>query len=77
MALQGATEGAQGLRRRPGLQLLVVQFFRLLADQFAGYLTVFVNLLLIGICRAMITREKRGSGEDVRDPQSAGLGRED
>lgn len=56
------------------LQLLVVQFFRLLADQFAGYLTVLVNLLLIGICRAMITREKRGADEDVRDPIAAGLG---
>ena len=45
------------------LQLLVVQFFRLLADQFAGYLTVAVNLLLIGVCRAMITRA-RHSGAD-------------
>ncbi len=56
------------------LQLLVVQFFRLLADEFAGYLTVLVNLLLIGVCRAMITREKRGRSVDARDPMAAGLG---
>ena len=56
------------------LQLLVVQFFRLLADQFAGYLTVLINLLLIGVCRAMITREKRSAIVDVRDPMAAGLG---
>lgn len=35
------------------LELLVVQFLRLLTEQFAGYLTVFVNLALIGLCRAM------------------------
>ncbi|WP_295698687.1 hypothetical protein [Lapillicoccus sp.] len=56
------------------LQLLVVQFFRLLADQFGGYLTVLINLLLIGVCRAMITREKRSAIVDVRDPMAAGLG---
>jgi hypothetical protein len=41
------------------LELLVVQFFRLLSDQFTGYLTVFVNLALIGICQAMLYRERR------------------
>jgi uncharacterized membrane protein len=36
------------------LELLVVQFFRLLENQFAGYLSVFVNLALLGLCRALI-----------------------
>lgn len=40
-------------------QLLVVQFFRLLEDQFAGYLSVFVNLALIGLCRAVIYQQRR------------------
>ncbi len=43
------------------LQLLVVQFFRLLADQFAGFVTVFVNLALIGVCEAMLYREDRAA----------------
>jgi hypothetical protein len=35
------------------LQVLVVQLFRLLAAQFQGYLTVFLALGLVGLCRAM------------------------
>ena len=35
------------------LDLLVVQFFQLLDAQFAGYLTVLVNLALIGLARAL------------------------
>jgi hypothetical protein len=34
-------------------QLFVVQFFRLLDQEFAGYLLVFVNLALLGLCRAL------------------------
>ena len=34
-------------------QLFVVQFFRLLDQEFAGYLLVFVNLALLGVCRAL------------------------
>ncbi len=44
------------------LELLVVQFFRLLSDQFAGYLTVFVNLGLLGLCQAMVYRERTEAG---------------
>lgn len=40
------------------LQLLVVQFLRLLTEQFAGYLSVFVNVALIGLCRAMIYQRR-------------------
>jgi hypothetical protein len=35
-------------------QVLGVQFFRLLAASFQGYLTAFVSLALIGLCRAML-----------------------
>jgi hypothetical protein len=34
-------------------QLFIVQFFRLLEEEFAGYLLVFVNLALLGVCRAL------------------------
>ncbi len=34
-------------------QLFIVQFFRLLDEEFAGYLLVFVNLALLGLCRAL------------------------
>jgi hypothetical protein len=34
-------------------ELFVVQFFRLLDQEFAGYLLVFVNLALLGACRAL------------------------
>ena len=34
-------------------ELFVVQFFRLLDQEFAGYLLVFVNLALLGVCRAL------------------------
>jgi uncharacterized membrane protein len=40
------------------LELLVVQFFRLLQSQFAGYLSVFVNLALLGLCRALVFQHK-------------------
>jgi uncharacterized membrane protein len=40
------------------LELLVVQFFRLLESQFAGYLSVFVNLALLGLCRALVFQYK-------------------
>ena len=34
-------------------QLFIVQFFRLLEEEFGGYLLVFVNLALLGLCRAL------------------------
>ena len=34
-------------------ELFVVQFFRLLDQEFAGYLLVFLNLALLGLCRAL------------------------
>lgn len=34
-------------------ELFIVQFFRLLDEEFAGYLLVFVNLALLGLCRAL------------------------
>lgn len=40
------------------LELLVVQLFRLLENQFSGYLSVFVNLALLGLCRALIYQYK-------------------
>jgi hypothetical protein len=43
------------------LGLLVVQFLRLLSEQFAGYLSVFLNLALIGLCRAMIYQRRHPS----------------
>lgn len=36
------------------VSLLVVQFFRLLTEQFGGYLMVLVNLALVGLVRAAI-----------------------
>jgi len=54
------------------LELLVVQFFRLLSDQFAGYLTVFVNLGLIGICQAMLYRERHPDRERLHHGESGG-----
>lgn len=48
------------------LGLLVVQFLRLLEEQFAGYFSVFVNLVLIGVCRGMVyERRHPGAGGDV------------
>jgi len=35
-------------------ELFVVQFFRLLDQEFGGYLLVFVNLALLGACRALV-----------------------
>ncbi len=43
------------------LQVLVVQFFRLLAAQFQGYLTVFVALALIGLVRALRFQQRHGA----------------
>jgi hypothetical protein len=35
-------------------ELFVVQFFRLLDQEFAGYLLVFINLALLGLCRGLL-----------------------
>jgi hypothetical protein len=47
-------------------ELFVVQFFRLLDEEFAGYLLVFVNLALLGMCRALAYQQshpRRPEGE--------------
>jgi hypothetical protein len=47
-------------------ELFVVQFFRLLDEEFAGYLLVFVNLALLGMCRALAyqqTHPRRHEGD--------------
>ncbi len=43
--------------------LFIVQFFRLLDEEFAGYLLVFVNLALLGLCRGL-RLELRGPRDD-------------
>ena len=48
-------------------QVLVVQFFRLLAASFQGYLTAFVSLALIGLCRAMLFEHRTRHAHD-EDP---------
>jgi len=49
------------------LQVLVVQFFRLLAAQFEGYLTAIVGLALVGLCRAMRFEHRTRHASDA-DP---------
>ncbi|ADU50032.1 hypothetical protein [Intrasporangium calvum] len=39
-------------------QLFIVQFFRLLEEEFAGYLLVFTNLALLGLCRALRVEDR-------------------
>lgn len=49
-------------------ELFVVQFFRLLDQEFAGYLLVFVNLALLGLCRGLLFEHRnprRGDAEPV------------
>ena len=45
-------------------QVLGVQFFRLLAASFQGYLTAFVSLALIGLCRAMLFEHRTRHAHD-------------
>lgn len=40
------------------VQVLLVQFFRLLAAQFAGYVTVVLALALIGLVRALLFQQR-------------------
>ena len=47
------------------LGLLVVQFLRLLTEQFGGYATVFVNLVLLGLCRAMVYHQRNAPAAEV------------
>ena len=49
------------------VQVLVVQFFRLLAASFQGYLTAFVSLALVGLCRAMLFEHRTRHASDA-DP---------
>ena len=46
-------------------QLFVVQFFRLLDQEFAGYLLVFVNLALLGLCRALAFEHRHPRHSDA------------
>jgi hypothetical protein len=48
-------------------QLFIVQFFRLLDEEFAGYLLVFVNLALLGLCRAL-TYQQRHPAHSSEEP---------
>jgi hypothetical protein len=48
-------------------ELFVVQFFHLLAEEFGGYLSVFLNLALLGACRALIF-ELRQPRQTEADP---------
>lgn len=49
------------------MQVLVVQFFQLLAAQFGGYLMAMIALALVGLCRAM-RFEHRTRHESDADP---------
>jgi hypothetical protein len=40
-------------------ELFIVQFFRLLDQEFAGYLLVFLNLALLGLCRALLFEDRK------------------
>jgi len=53
------------------LGLLVVQFLRLLTEQFGGYATVFVNLILLGLCRAMVYHQRNAPAAEVSPPAPA------
>jgi hypothetical protein len=46
-------------------ELFVVQFFRLLDEEFAGFLLVFVNLALLGLCRALLFQHRHPHGGDA------------
>ncbi|HET6667757.1 MAG TPA: hypothetical protein VFG98_10800, partial [Intrasporangium sp.] len=48
-------------------QLFIVQFFRLLEEEFGGYLLVFVNLALLGLCRALRYEDRTPRRSDA-DP---------
>ena len=48
-------------------ELFIVQFFRLLDQEFAGYLLVFINLALLGLCRALLF-EHRNLRHGEADP---------
>ena len=48
-------------------ELFVVQFFRLLDQEFAGYLLVFTNLALLGLCRGLLF-EHRNPRQTDADP---------
>lgn len=49
------------------VQVLLVQFFRLLTAQFAGYLSAFLALALIGVARALIYQH-RNTAASTADP---------
>lgn len=53
-------------------QLLVVQFFQLLDNTFRGFFWVFVNLLLLGVCRAMLFRREHPDAASAAAPAAYG-----
>lgn len=46
-------------------ELFVVQFFRLLDQEFAGYLLVFINLALLGLCRGLLFEHRNPRRTDA------------
>jgi hypothetical protein len=48
------------------VQVLLVQFFRLLAAQFAGYVTVVLALALIGLVRALLFQQRNPHGSTAQ-----------
>lgn len=46
-------------------ELFVVQFFRLLDQEFAGYLLVFLNLALLGLCRGLLFEHRSPHHSDA------------
>ncbi len=46
-------------------ELFVVQFFRLLDQEFAGYLLVFLNLALLGVCRGLLFEHRNPRQTDA------------
>ncbi len=46
-------------------ELFVVQFFRLLDQEFAGYLLVFLNLALLGLCRGLLFEHRNPHHSDA------------
>jgi hypothetical protein len=46
-------------------ELFVVQFFRLLDQEFAGYLLVFINLALLGLCRGLLFEHRNPRQTDA------------
>ncbi|MDC5697340.1 hypothetical protein OO014_08735 [Intrasporangium calvum] len=55
-------------------QLFIVQFFRLLEEEFAGYFLVLVNLALLGLCRALRFEDRAPHRSDAEPALPVGEG---